>query len=196
MKMTVNKTYIGKASPRIRIINSNCDSSTNHQAKGTQKQTGFSLGPCCQNTRKQHHFAFLSFRLHCLAQTHVIFTCYCSSICPASPSSVIWAERMHVESENNFCVSLFSSSTLFWGRVFHSSSWSPEASLYLTETSRGHRCTALHLASTWPRGMNSGGWVFIADSSVCTHSIITLDWSQLAFLDHITLRMLPCPFPT
>lgn len=67
MKMTVNKTYIGKASPRIRIINSNCYSSTNHQAKGIQKLKGLSLGPYCQNTRKPHHFAFLSFGLHCLA---------------------------------------------------------------------------------------------------------------------------------
>lgn len=67
MKMTVNKAYTCKDSPRIRITNSNCDCSTNHQAKGTQKQTGLSLEPYCQNTRKPHHFAFLSFRLRCLA---------------------------------------------------------------------------------------------------------------------------------
>lgn len=79
MKMTVNKTYIGKASPSIRIINSNCDSSTNHQAKGIQKQTGLSLGPYCQNTRKPHHFSFFpatlsgldTFHLHLLLLFHL-----------------------------------------------------------------------------------------------------------------------------
>lgn len=61
---------------------------------------------------------------------HFIFTCYCSSICPASPNSVIWGRENARGVREQLCVSWFSSSALFWGRVFHSGSWSPEASLW------------------------------------------------------------------
>lgn len=99
---------------------------------------------------------------------------------------------MHVTSENNFFCEL----VLFFPFVLRQlEPWSPSPASTLQrqagDTDAQH-CTWLPCG---PRGMNSGCWVFIADSSVFTHSIITLDWSQLAFLDHITLCMLPRPFP-
>lgn len=86
--MTVNKTYIGKASPRIRIINSNCYSSTNHQAKGIQKLKGLSLGPYCQNTRTTSLcFSFFRATLSGLDTFHLHLLLL--FLCPASPNSVI-----------------------------------------------------------------------------------------------------------
>lgn len=162
--MTVNKTYIGKASPRIRIINSNCYSSTNHQAKGIQKLKGLSLGPYCQNTRTTSLcFSFFRATLSGLDTFHLHLLLL--FLCPASPNSVICLHKkkrfIYLWGRENACdvrKQLFCELVLFFPFVLRQlEPWSellakvPISSFYLTETSWGYRCTALHLASMWAK---------------------------------------------
>lgn len=132
-----------------------------------------------------------------------------SSPATALPSAwhhpTVWsgAERMHVESENNFCVSWFSSSALFWGRVFH-----PAAGALKRASGQGSHLQLLRhrdelgiqmhsTACTWlpcgPRGMNLDCWVFIADSSVLPTQLSPWTGPNLHFLT--TLHFTCCHVP-
>lgn len=133
---------------------------------------------------------------------HFISTCYCSSICPASPNSVIWGrENARGVREQLLCeLVLFFRFVLRQGLPFWQlEPWSepltkvPISSVYLTETSWGTDAQHCSWLPYGPRGMISGCWVFIADSSVLPTQLSPWTGPNLHFLT--TLHFVCCHVP-